>query len=204
MKTIVPKQLTYLSDYFQLLRRIPKFLKMKKLVMLLALLFYAFTNAQELSVPKDKSIVVTDMNTILKSNTTEVHENAKSVSNTIDKQRIRDLISKPQSSVYFYNGVSKTYGEEPSRLYSDIGSLNKIENSITLKQNIEIVTILINTETDLNSTIDLSAFSNFSKLKYVYFISNVTTTNENIARHIANYDKRFSLFYKIDKGDSNQ
>lgn len=204
MKTIVPKQLTYLGDYFLLLLKIPKFLKMKKLILLLVLLFCAFTNAQELSVLKDKPLVVTDMNTILKSNTTEVHENAKSVSNTIDKQRIRDLISKPQSSIYFYNGVIKTYGEEPNRLYSDVGSLIRVENSIKLKQNIEIATILIDTEKDLNSTIDLSAFSNFSNLKYVYFISNVNTTSEKIASHIANYDKRFSLFYKIDKGDSNQ
>ena len=114
------------------------------------------------------------------------------------------MIDQVQSSSYFYEGVVKTYGDAPTNLYTDIASLRHVDNSITLKQNVEIVTIVINTASELNSTIDLAAFSNFPNLKYIYFISNVNTTSENIASHLVNYDTRFNLFYKIDKGDSNQ
>ena len=63
---------------------------------------------------------------------------------------------------YFYQGEVKTYGDTPTNLYTDASSLGQVNNSINEKQNIEIVTIVINTESELNSGIDLVTFLNFN------------------------------------------
>ena len=114
------------------------------------------------------------------------------------------MITQVQPSEYFYSGEVKSYGDTPTNLFTDLSSLSQVNSSNINKQNIEIVTIRISTASELNSTIDLAAFSNFTNLKYIYFISNANTTSENISSHIVNYNSRFNLFYKIDRGDSNQ
>jgi hypothetical protein len=73
-----------------------------------------------------------------------------------------------------------------------------------LKQNIEIATVQINSASELNATIDLAVFSNFPNLKYIYFISKLNTTSDTMASRIMNYDSRFNILFKLDKGDSNQ
>ena len=98
----------------------------------------------------------------------------------------------------------KTYGEKPKNFFVDARSLNKISNSNLLKNNIEIVTIKINSATELSSTIDLSVFSNFKNLKYIYIVSSVSTTDVALSKMILNYDEKYSIFYKVEKGDSNQ
>ena len=73
-----------------------------------------------------------------------------------------------------------------------------------MKNNIEIVTIKINSATELSSTIDLSVFSNFKNLKYIYIVSSVSTTDVALSKMILNYDEKYSIFYKVEKGDTNQ
>ena len=82
--------------------------------------------------------------------------------------------------------------------------LNKISNSNLLKNNIEIVTIKINSKNELNSTIDLSVFSSFKKLKYVYISSNVAINESTISKMIRNYDEKYTIFFTIENGDNSQ
>lgn len=185
-----------------LLEKTSQIMKQKLLFILMLVSFYSGVYAQG---TRSGAIVVTEMNSIFSSNGNSGSARvANTSSGSMNIQRLKVLIDQVQSSSYFYEGVVKTYGDAPTNLYTDIASLRHVDNSITLKQNVEIVTIVINTASELNSTIDLAAFSNFPNLKYIYFISNVNTTSENIASHLVNYDTRFNLFYKIDKGDSNQ
>ena len=114
------------------------------------------------------------------------------------------MVTEVHSTTYFYEGEVKTYGEVPTNLYTDFSSLNQLNSSISLKENIEIATVRINTASELNSTIDLAVFSNFPNLKYIYFITSLNTTSATIASHVINYDPRFNLLYKLDRGDSNQ
>jgi len=149
------------------------------------------------------AIVVTELNSLLSTNGTTVRATATN-GTTVNVQRLRDLLTQVQSSIYYYDGQAKTYGDVPTNLYLDLSSLNQIDSAITMKRNIEIATITINNASELNSTIDLRAFSNFPNLNYIYFISNVTTTSDVISRQLVNYDTRFNILYKIDKGDRNQ
>jgi len=160
--------------------------------------------SQDKSLVQNKAIVVTELNSLLTLFRTSGSARTISMASIdVELQRLNDLVSQVQPSIYFYQSELKTFGNSPTNLYTDISSLGKINNFITEKQNIEIVTILINTERELNSVIDLAPFSNFPNLKYLYFISNINTTSENIASRISNYESRFKLFYKIDKGDRN-
>lgn len=116
-------------------------------------------------------------------------------------QNVEDLVYNLQSSVYFNSGVVKTFGENPKNLYTDIASLNGISSASLLKKNIEIVIIKINSVNDLNLKIDLALFSDFYKLKYIYIVSSVNTTEQNIAKMFLNFDEQYSIFYKIEKGE---
>lgn len=180
-------------------------MKQKLLLILMLVSFYTGTFAQSRLVSQNGPIVVTEMNSVLFSNASGRVARQSSASSRINVERLKALITELQASTYFYGGDAQTYdGDQPTNLYTDLASLNRVNNSITVKQKIELVTIRINTLSELNSTIDLSVLSNFPSLKYIYFISGLNTTSETIASHIANYDSRYNIFYKIDKGDSNQ
>ena len=177
-------------------------MKQKLLLILMLVSFYSSVFAQ---ARRSETIVVTEMNSIFSSSGSSGSARVASTgAGSMNVQRLKSLIDLVQSSTYYYGGDVKNYGDVPTNLYTDIASLRNVDSSITLKQNVEIVTIVINTASELNSSIDLAAFSNFPNLKYIYFLSNVNTTSDTIASHVINYDSRFNIFYKIDNGDRNQ
>ena len=187
-----------------LFEKTSQIMKQKLLLMLMLVSFCSSLFAQG-TRNTSETIVVRDMNSILSSNRTSVSARVVSANTgTVDVQRLRNLITQVQPSEYFYAGELKSYGDAPSNLFTDLASLNRISSSNINKRNIEIVTIRINTASELDSAIDLAAFSDFTNLKYIYFIAYTNTTSENIANHIVNYNSRFNIFYKVDKGDSNQ
>jgi hypothetical protein len=125
----------------------------------------------------------------------------KSPSSFSNAQNVEDLIYKLQSSIYLSSGDAKTFGENPKNLYTDIASLGRISSANLLKTDVEIVIIKIDNSNDFNSKIDLSVFSDFYKLKYIYILSSVNTTEQNIAKMFLNYDEQYGIFYKIEKGE---
>ena len=116
-------------------------------------------------------------------------------------QSIEDLVFKSQSAVYLSSGVVKTYGDYPTCLYTDAPSLPGIGDPSILKNNIEIINITLKNRSDLNYKVDLMQFSEFSSLKYFYFNSDFTITEQEIANMIVNYNDQYSIFYKIDKAE---
>ena len=205
MKTNSPNVLFNLQAKF-LLEKSSQVMKQKLLMILMLVSFCTGTFAQNARIASQSgNPVLTDVNSLLftSSGSTAARLAVNSQSG-IDVSRVKELVTQVQPSTYFYDGTVKTYGDVPSKLFTDLSSLNRVSSSITLKDNIEIVTVRINTTSELNSTIDLNAFSNFPNLKYIYFITSLNTTSDAIARSITNYDQRYSIMYKIDKGDRNQ
>jgi hypothetical protein len=90
----------------------------------------------------------------------------------------------------------------PVNLFTDMNSLAQVDNLVTLKNNIEIVIIKIDNASQLNSSINLALLSNFKKLKYIYIASSIDISSSEIVKMINNYDEKYSIFYKIDKGDN--
>jgi hypothetical protein len=185
-----------------LLEKTSQVMKQKLLLILMLVSFCSVSFAQ--GTRTGGTVVVTDVNSLLFSTGSTSARMASTNASSINVERLKALVTQVQSSTYYYEGVVKTYGTAPTNLFTDLGSINQLNNSITQKENIEIVTLRINTASELNSTIDLSAFSNFPNLKYIYFITKLNTTSTAIAGRIVNYDDRFNLLYKIDKGDRNQ
>ena len=185
-----------------LLFRNPLILMMKKLLLLLMFLLYGAgmlaqdsKNSGSSGVMELKAFVAS-----LKANDqTSKGSTAFSAANSVE-----ELLYQVQSSVYFYGGVVKSYGDKPRCLFTDKQSLSGLNNSNMLKNNIEIVTIRINSATDFNGAIDLSLFSSFKNLKYVYLVSNVPAQPSQFNSMVNNPEERLSVFYKINKGESNQ
>ncbi|MCF6133485.1 hypothetical protein [Flavobacterium wongokense] len=201
MKTNSPNVL-FNHQAICLLEKTSQVMKQKLLLILMLVSFCSVSFAQ--GTRAEGTIVVTDVNSLLFSTGSTSARMAGTTSSQINVERLKALVTQVQSSTYYYEGVVKTYGAAPTNLFTDLSALNQLNNAITQKDNIEIVTLRINTASELNSTIDLAAFSNFPNLKYIYFITKLNTTSEAIASHIVNFDNRFNLLYKIDKGDRNQ
>lgn len=109
---------------------------------------------------------------------------------------VENLIYGLQPSIYFYSNVINTYGEKPNTLYIDINSMQDSGNPDVLRENIEIVNLkIINT----NDKIDLSKFSNYNNLKYIYIVSKINLNDQNVINMIRNYDEKYIIFYKTLK-----
>jgi len=124
--------------------------------------------------------------------------NQKTRATVSTSQYVENLVFGIQPAVYYQSSIPKNYGDNPVKLFTDISSLKTIPNSNLLKDNIEIVVIKIKSNTDLNAKIDLLEFSDFPKLKYIYVLSNVNTTDQNISNMFLNYTNQYSIFYKIE------
>jgi hypothetical protein len=184
-----------------LFEKTSQIMKQKLLFTLMLVSIYSSVFAQVAKAGKNGTIVLTELNSLLASGKTSGSAlPSHSSADKIDLQRLNDLVSQVKPSIYFYQGEIKSYGDYPTNLYTDASSLGQLNSTISEKQNIEIVTIRINTASRLSTAIDLSFFSNFPNLKYIYILSNVETTESVIAGLIRNNEERFTIFYKIDKG----
>lgn len=170
---------------------------MKHLILLIIVTFYNVTISAQVSNLNNESTQIMEakafISNLKKSNQTSRNSSSKA-------QNVENLLYKLQPSVYLKATEVNTYGENPTNLYVEISSLNRINNAAILKDNIEIVTIKINTLSELNSTIDLSVFSSFDNLKYIYIICTVPTTNITLSKMIVNYNEKYGIIYTIDKG----
>ncbi|WP_396140431.1 hypothetical protein [Flavobacterium sp.] len=196
MKTIIPNVLFNHQANFWLDKK-RQIMKHKLLLVLTLVSFCQNVLAQS---TKNGEVVIREISSFLTTASSGSTARATSEITGINTDQLRNLVTTVQPSIYFFQGVVKTYGNAPTKLYTDASSLSQVNNLISEKQDIEIVTIRINTESDLSSFIDLSVFSNFTNLKYIYILSNVETTESVIVGLIQNNDERFSLFYKIGKG----
>ena len=169
---------------------------MKRLLLLLVLAcFCANASAQDLRATQGNQLMeVKAYLAYLK--TSEVSaRNSNSNSN-----RLEQLLREVQPAVYYLSGEVKIYGENPTALYTNSSSLNTLENASIEKATIEMVTITVSQNTDLSRPLDLSVFSNFPNLKYIYILSNVDTSGTVISNLIQNSNPKIGVFYKIDKG----
>ena len=118
-------------------------------------------------------------------------------------ENLEDLVFNNQPSIYYYNGVVKTYGEKPKNLFTSAASVNQLNEIDMLKNNIEIVNINFDTASEANQFIDTNSFSTFKNLKYIYLVFNFQISAEKIKNIIRNHNDKYSVFYNVSIGDSN-
>jgi hypothetical protein len=161
--------------------------------------FYSKINAQLRNISEESDVVtVTNIDTYFDTATKSTASNVAK----LNAQNLKKLTTNVQPSVYCYSNTVNTYDDKPVNLFTDMNSLAQVDNLVTLKNNIEIVIIKIDNAFQLNSSINMALLSNFKKLKYIYIASSIDISSSEIVNMITNYDEKYSVFYKIDKGDN--
>lgn len=172
----------------------------QKSFLLLTFMFFCITvSAQNINTETSTNVYE------LKSFISTAKKNAAVSKSTRAKntENLEDLIYNNQPSIYFYNGEVKTYGEKPKNLFTDLASVNQLNGTMMLKNNIEIITINFNTASEANEFIDTNSFSSFKNLKYLYLVFNFPVSEEKIKNIIRNHNDKYSVFYNVSIGDSN-
>lgn len=158
---------------------------------------------QRSSVPKD-NLEVLEIQKILEVQAYIQSLKSNEIANNLSyssSDRVSELLFKPQSSIYYYSGVTKTYGEKVTNLFTDVTSLDTLSYTQEYN-NVEIITIYINTSNELSKYIDLNLFSDLKKLKYVYIIGKAASNEGQITKMVQNLDPKYGVFYKIPKDDN--
>lgn len=177
-----------------------------KIIMLIVLLISSLNAvAQRLSTSDniDETVPVLELDAFLSTPSQTARAAAVSNVTLLNMQNVKELVYNTQPSIYFYGGVVKVFGDKPRNLFTDTNSISSLNNSITLKNNIEIVTVNLDNPNQLNTPINLSQLSEFKNLKYIYFITSFDVSNNAIANLIQGDSEKYMVFYKVQKGDNN-
>ena len=170
---------------------------LKKLVFVCFTLLASLASGQVLK-SSDKTPQVMEVKSFI-ATMKKSEQNSRSVNP--ESKRLENLLNDVQQTLYFYSGKVESYGDKPNSLFTNTKSLNAIASSNINIEDIEIVTIKIDNNADLNIPIDLSVLSTFSKLNYVYILSNISIGETSIIKLIKNINPRYTVFYKIDQSE---
>lgn len=128
--------------------------------------------------------------------------NLKASGTESELAHVKHLVYDVQSAVYYLSPDKniKTYGNHPTALFTDVDSLNTLDSHLVPSSDIEIATVKIKTNSDLNKQIDLDVFSGFGKLKYIYIKSNIQASEAVLNNMIKNDTSKYVLIYNISIG----
>ena len=172
---------------------------LKSFLLLGFMLYYVSVPAQQIIT--ETSPQVFELKSFIKS--AKKNAAVSKSTRTNNTENLEDLVFNNQPSIYYYNGSVKTYGEKPKNLFTDAASVNQLNQTNMLKNNIEIVNINFNTASEANQFIDTNSFSTFKNLKYIYLVFNFQISDEKIRNIIRNHNDKYSVFYNVSIGDSN-
>lgn len=130
----------------------------------------------------------------------EVNSFLTTLKSTSDAEykKLDGLLHNLNPAIYTYDNILKIYGENCTVLFTDMPSINYIKNNPIPSNKVEVVKVSIKKSTDFNTKIDLSIFSSFPNLKYIYIVSGINITKQNIVNMIRNDDNDYTILYKID------
>ena len=195
MKTNIPNRIINPQNDSLFFGKFP-ILLMKKLSLLIVLAcFCTIASAQNFRDAQDVQLM--EVKAYLDYLKTSEVSSRNSIFNS---NRLEQLLLEVQPAIYYLTGEVIRHGENPTALYTNSSSLNAIDNTSIESATIEMVTINLSQNTDLGRPLDLSVFSNFPNLKYIYILSNIETTGTVISSLIRNSNPEIGVFYKIDKG----
>lgn len=196
MKTVIPKLL--INPQTTTFEKSNVTMRMKVLLLFMFVVFFT-DNMIAQSLNSGDAPVIKEINSYLNSNSQKGAMRRTSEQSYSDVQDLRDLVTKTMSAVYLQSGRINTYGESPVKLFTDVSSLNLIQNSTFLKDNIEIVTISVKNSNELNTTVDMSLLSDLTRLKYIYFVFDVNANENDVARMIRNANgSEYTFYYKVE------
>lgn len=179
-----------------------KFKIMKPIKSILSVLIVALLSSNmfcQLKLANVKTLKITELNKFI--------DNLKSQEKLLKSEYsnakwLENLLYEVQPSLYYYDGDLKSYGKNPTTLFTDIKSFNRISEIIIEASSVEIIRINITDKNDLNTILNSKEFQNFKKLKYIYFTSAIDINENDIIKILNNSEIEYSIFYSIYKRDT--
>lgn len=113
--------------------------------------------------------------------------------------RLSALVNNLNPSVHLMDGQVKVSEASPTTFFTDLVSIPTINNQSLPITKIEVVTIHIDNLAQLNSTIDMSAFSGFERLKYVHINSSVICSTTDLFRMLKNVGSQYKVLITVER-----
>jgi len=122
-----------------------------------------------------------------------------SIQNQAEFTSGKSLIEDLHASVYLENNNIKKYGLNPKCLFvASLSDLVNVSGSFT-KDYIEIVTIKIQTISELSQPLNLAIFSEYQALRIIYLQLPFECTINQLNNFIQNQESNYHLIYTIEK-----
>ncbi|NMH29153.1 hypothetical protein [Flavobacterium silvaticum] len=114
---------------------------------------------------------------------------------------VEKLISEVQPVIYAENGTVKVFGSDPVCLQSSAAQLASVLQMGLPVENVELITVKINTISDLNTPLNLSSLEGFDSLKYVHVLSEVDAPASALAAYVQNATPQTAVFYSTKRNN---
>ncbi len=173
-------------------------LSMKKLIMFLIVLMCTSTifaqgiGSRETSQILEKQAFLASMNSGSTGSTRNANADPRLAT-------LHSLLDDVNTAIYYYGGTSRVYGDRPECLYTDVASFGGLRSANIDVSNVKMLTIKVSSAAQLANSIDLSILSSFPQLRYVYIISEVEASGNQIIRMVRNAGAGYSIFYSVQK-----
>ncbi|WP_339916705.1 hypothetical protein [Yeosuana marina] len=145
------------------------------------------------SFAQEKGIYEVSNNSTL--NKVNNQKNQQSTSNNRDN--FYDLAFKMYPTHYFEKGTLKSVykSSDPVKLtFEDSESLKSLNKSNSKNNQVELITIILNSSNDLSNSIDLTSNTDLNKLKYVFVKCNFNCSENQIQKFIKT-NAEIRIFY---------
>jgi hypothetical protein len=149
MEKSVPNQFINQLNNYLLFSKFQIFI-MKRLLLLLLFAFYcADISAQDVRDSQDSPLMEVDAYLAMLRSSESNSRNLNSSSS-----RLESLLKDVQPSIYFLNGEQRSYGDNPTSIYTNVSSLPNLASAISTNSTNEFDTIRVNQVSDLSTPID--------------------------------------------------
>lgn len=111
-----------------------------------------------------------------------------------------DLLYDLEPSIYIEkNQITRTTGDQPPRVLKlkDVNSFPILSTRNELFKRVEMITINIQSTSDLSKPFIVDNMRGFGSLKYIYLKCEFSVTEMQIRSFIQKADSEISIFYKI-------
>ncbi len=110
---------------------------------------------------------------------------------------IGSLVTDLHPTVYIGDVVRTNNGSTPVRADVKAGSISKLSIENPLFEQVELITIRINSQADLSAQLDLSTIQGFTGLKYVRLLCSFECTAEQLNTIVTGNTAGIKVFYSI-------
>tara|TARA_R110001583_G_scaffold49099_2_gene153784 strand:- start:2838 stop:3395 length:558 start_codon:yes stop_codon:yes gene_type:complete len=136
-------------------------------------------------------------------NTSKINAKSSSYgkSSTDIKEGFFSLKKNLKPTIYIENNrIKKVSGDTAPLIlkYENSYSLEILNENNSLIKEVELITIKLKSQNELNNRFDISKIRGFNNLKYIYIQCNFKCTSNQISSFILNVDPKVAIFYMVN------